>query len=85
MDAGLMSSPKYECDWDDGEECAQPNEDYNDNGYEEDAQLESNLDVETQSIRSGEDDGTPEAGNGAGQGGEHYKEQLALLEECSSP
>ena len=70
---------------DDGEECAQPNEDYNDNGYEEDAQLESNLDVETQSIRSGEDDGTPEAGNGAGQGGEHYKEQLALLEEFSSP
>ena len=39
-----MSSPKYECDWDDGEEeGAQPNEDYNDNGYKEDAQLESNF------------------------------------------
>ena len=64
-----MSSPEYESDWDYGEEGAQPNEDYNDHGYEEDAQLESNLDVETQSIRSGEEDGTPEAGNGAGQRG----------------
>jgi len=59
-------------------------EDYDDNGYEEEAQLESNFDVETQSIRSGEEDGTPGVGNGAGQGGgEHYKEQLALLEELT--